>query len=269
LLKKKTQPGADEDVLVNHSPSVATGDDPSPEVASPPSSDHSLAPSLAPGSSVSDLDPPPPVSPSPSTERPPHFDMQLPGVPVAQLAPVVLHDPALEERIRHLESLLSQVQNLQSLEQRVAERVASQIQRQPPAPAPGSTGPSVLGQARALIDVGRNLLPALPPGDAPPRPRGWLIWEMIAEVRAMVCMYLDPRYRVSLLGYVVPPILFVAFMFTKWWLPFALMLEKAGLAWIIVVPVDLLLLYAMFKVLGYEARRYRETAPDLPPSLRL
>jgi hypothetical protein len=33
--------------------------------------------------------------------------------------------------------------------------------------------------------------------------------------------------------------------------------------------VDLLLLYSMFKILGHEARRYRETAPDLPPSLRL
>jgi hypothetical protein len=68
---------------------------------------------------------------------------------------------------------------------------------------------------------------------------------------------------------VVPPALFAAFLFTKFWFPFALVLEKANLAWLVVVPVDLLLLYSMFKILGHEARRYRETAPDLPPSLRL
>jgi hypothetical protein len=27
--------------------------------------------------------------------------------------------------------------------------------------------------------------------------------------------------------------------------------------------------FLLFKVLAHEARRYRETAPDLPPSLRL
>ena len=39
--------------------------------------------------------------------------------------------------------------------------------------------------------------------------------------------------------------------------------------WLLTVPVDLLTLYGLFKILSHEARRYRETAPDLPPSLRL
>jgi hypothetical protein len=29
------------------------------------------------------------------------------------------------------------------------------------------------------------------------------------------------------------------------------------------------LAFVLFKVLGQEARRYRETSPDLPPNLRL
>jgi hypothetical protein len=33
--------------------------------------------------------------------------------------------------------------------------------------------------------------------------------------------------------------------------------------------IDLVLAFLLFKVLGHEARRYRETAPDLPPTLRL
>ena len=50
------------------------------------------------------------------------------------------------------------------------------------------------------------------------------------------------------------------------WLPFAIIpivgpiIEKAG---------ELVVGFMLFKVLGNEARRYRETAPDLPPSLRL
>jgi hypothetical protein len=122
----------------------------------------------------------------------------------------------------------------------------------------------VLGQARALLDVGRSLLPHLPGGSAPPRPRRWLIWEMIAELRAIVCMYIDPRYRLSWTGYVLPPALFAAYLLSYYWVPFSTLLGK-----FITVPVDLIVLYAMFKILGHEARRYRETAPDLPPSLRL
>ena len=34
-------------------------------------------------------------------------------------------------------------------------------------------------------------------------------------------------------------------------------------------PVQIVVGFLLFKVLGHEARRYRETAPDLPPSLRL
>lgn len=240
---------ADEGGPRNDPPPIAAGNG-TPEAAPP-----TVIPSARP-------EPMPPFS-DPALALPPH-EPHL--APVAHVAP----DPALDERIRRLEALLSQVQNLQALEQRVAERVASQIQQQPaPQPPQPSAASAMLGQARALIDVGRHLMPALPPGQGPVKPRGWLIWEMIAELRAMVYMYLDPRYRVSWYAYVVPPALFVAFLFTKFWFPFALTLEKMNLAWTVVIPVDLLLLYCMFKILGHEARRYRETAPDLPPSLRL
>ena len=92
---------------------------------------------------------------------------------------------------------------------------------------------------------------------------------MIADLRAMVCMYLDPRSRVPWYAYVVPPALFLAYLFSTEWIPFTQALGKVNLAWALTVPVDLILLYSMFKVLSHEARRYRETAPDLPPNLRL
>jgi hypothetical protein len=271
LSKKKVKTETFDDGLENGPSPVATG-----EVALPPSADPS----------VDALEPPPlpdapPPLPDPLPEEvsvpvaPPvaeaHFVPQLVQlVPVAQpVAPsaslvVTAPDPALEERLRRLEAMLEQAQqNLRVAEQ---NRITERTQTSSPLP---SSGPSMLGQARALLDVGRHLLPALPGGQGAPKAKGWLIWEMIAELRAMVCMYLDPRYRVPWYGYVVPPALFAAFLFTKYWFPFALVLEKANLEFLVVVPVDLLLLYSMFKVLGHEARRYRETAPDLPPSLRL
>jgi hypothetical protein len=286
LLKKKTNADAIEDGKQNGPAPAAAGEAPPPEVTPPPLPDpspDSFAQTPAKPPPLPE-EPPPlsepeghrdsPHAPPPVHELPvataPTFDPQFAArqAPVAQPAPptaslvITAPDPALEDRLRRLEALLTQAQvSLHTAEQRASERT----QTQQPTPA----GPSVLGQARALLDVGRSLLPALPAGQAPPKPKGWLIWEMVAEVRAMVCMYVDPRYRVAWYAYVVPPALFLAFLFTKFWFPFALVLEKASMAWLVVVPVDLLLLYSMFKILGHEARRYRETAPDLPPSLRL
>jgi hypothetical protein len=70
-------------------------------------------------------------------------------------------------------------------------------------------------------------------------------------------------------GYVAPPLLFLAYVFSLYWVPFALTLKEFKLHWLLTIPVELVLLYCMFKILGHEARRYRETAPDLPPSLRI
>jgi hypothetical protein len=79
-------------------------------------------------------------------------------------------------------------------------------------------------------------------------------------------MFVDPRYRLSWFGRVVPIVLTAAIATSHWWvigssIPlFGSVLDKA---------VDLVLAFALFKVLGHEARRYRETSPDLPPHLRL
>jgi hypothetical protein len=226
----------------------------------------------------------PPVVPpgEPALAPTSHFDLAPGNLPVAHpTAPVAAVAPevqlgSLEERIRKLEGLLMQLQHLQAHD-RVAQQASTQFQQAPPPqtqqtpqqPSGDSSGPSVLGQARALFEVGRHLMPELPPGIAPPASRRWLIWEMIAELRAMVYMYVDPRYRMPWYGYILPPALFVAYLFSKYWVPFASLLDDIHLRWVLTVPVDVVLLYSIFKILGHEARRYRETAPDLPPSLRL
>jgi hypothetical protein len=90
----------------------------------------------------------------------------------------------------------------------------------------------------------------------------WLDW--LAEVRAIHRMFVDPRYSMSWTGRIVPLILVVLFVFPYYWVPFATLL-----GWIIERPVQLLVAYILVKTLQWEARRYRETAPDLPASLRL
>jgi hypothetical protein len=255
LAKKNTNADASEDGQQNGPAPFAAGEAPPPEATPPP------LPEVF-GQTPAE---PPPVS-TPSNSEGQLAAVQPPiAQPVPPTASLVLSapDPALEERLRRLEVLLTQAQ--ESLRAAEQQRGSERVQAPPAAPS----GPSMLGQARALLDVGRHLLPALPPGQAPPKPKGWLIWEMIAEVRAMFCMYLDPRYRLPWQGYVLPPVLFVAFLFSNEWLPFTQALGKLHVAWALTVPVDLILLYAMFKILGHEARRYRETAPDLPPNLRL
>jgi hypothetical protein len=95
----------------------------------------------------------------------------------------------------------------------------------------------------------------------PPR-RGWLFFEFLAELRAIIRMFVDPRYRLSWGCRLASLVLFLLIVFS-WLLPLA------GLSYFIDKAYVLVLSFFLFKVLGQEARRYRETAPDLPPSLRL
>ncbi len=206
-------------------------------VAEPPSALLEPGPQLAPGAPVPEA-------------APPIFDLAL-APPVAQ--PLSLAVPTSEpaiatlvQRIERLEEALSGVQNLQAIEQRVAERVATQLQREKPAPAAESGSP-VLAKAAALLGAGKHLIPSLVRQDAPPTAdpqphahahpessRMWLVWEMIAEARAILRMYLDPRWSLTWIARTVPPVLLGAFVLIHYWLPFAIVpivgpiIEKVG-----------------------------------------
>jgi hypothetical protein len=96
--------------------------------------------------------------------------------------------------------------------------------------------------------------------------RTWLLLDTLAELRAILRMFVDPRYHMSLFGWLTPLLLAVAMLTSGWWLPLA---AVPGVGWLLDKLVDLAICFVLFKVLGHEARRYRETAPDLPPHLRL
>jgi hypothetical protein len=175
-----------------------------------------------------------------------------PPDPPPPLPPTPPATEALEERMRKLEEAITNL---------------SRMQREPAPPPPGQ---SVMGAAQALVHVGRHLLPPVPlsagaqPGQAG---RLWYFTDMLAELQAIYFMYVDPRYRLSWVGRIVPPLLLVLFLASEWWIKYAF----CGLGALPFVhkPIELALCYLMYKVVSMEARYYRQTAPDLPPSLRL
>ena len=220
---------------------------PAPEV--PPAEPVLTAPEDAP--------PPPPLTP--------------PAAPLALLPPEAALSP-LEERLRRLENALAQLQDVKGMETRVAERVAVRLGREPPAAVPVAPPPAA-STAGMLLGAGKRLLGAAAtavkqaPGQVK---RAAPFWEAVAEGRAILRMYLDPRYRLSWLGRLVPPALVLLIVTSGWWVPGgSVPVFGTYIHPLLGKGIDLLLAFVLYKVLGYEARRYRETAPDLPPTLRL
>jgi len=211
-----------------------------------------------------------------------------PAVPVAtaaaaQEAPAALlvgiatpaaMPPPLEERVCKLEAGLAELQDTRQLESRVAAKVTDQITHElaPVAGTPPSAGLAAIGKrllGMAVPPPPRTLSPC-PAGSRP----GWLLWEMLAEARVILRMYTDPRYRMTWVGRVVPLILLVAFLGGSYVVSLVpilgpLLVKIYIIGDLVVSAVQLVIAYALFKVLSHEARRYRELSPDLPASLRL
>jgi hypothetical protein len=178
---------------------------------------------------------------------------------------------ALEHRVQRLEDAVAQLQDTRPIEERVVERVADRMGRNRSHPIRDTTG--------IIIEAGRHLLPAtlasVQDSSSSVEPSasklslGWagLLWELLIELRAIFCMFVDPRYRLGWPTRILTILLLVAIATSMFWPPMS-MLPNA-VAMILDKIVDLALSYILWKVLIHEARRYRQTAPDLPPSMRL
>jgi hypothetical protein len=226
--------------------------------------------------------------PSPSRGNGDHASLhQVPnsaptGHPAAQDAL-----PPLEERLRRLEDALARVPDPRQIENRIAERVAERLtsERTIPvaqilqAPPTAGQGPNVTIPAGMILDVGKRLFTTTAAmANAAPRSehqesaamngvrRTFLFFDMLTEARAIWCMYTDPRYKMSWAGRMVPLGLAVFLLTSAFLIPGA---QLTGIGTIIDKLADLIPAFILFKLLTYEARRYRETAPDLPPDLRL
>ena len=204
--------------------------------------------------------------PAPAAED--HSPAAVPVAPVAPTPEAALSP--LEQRVCRLEQAVAELQELRGV--RPAEPPGGQACG--PAPVPNASPfPS---PAAILVDVPRRMIGAmvgaaheLPRPAAPAAPlrpqRRWLLFDALAEARAIVRMFLDPRYHLPWSARVLPLVLLAAIL-TSSWLPFMGIPVVGGL---LNKVIDLVLAFLLFKILGHEARRYRETAPDLPPTLRL
>jgi hypothetical protein len=173
----------------------------------------------------------------------------------------------LEPRVRRLEEAVAVLQDCKPLEDRIVERVSEQLNRNRSHPVRDTTS--------LIIEAGRQLLPTpleppnqtAPPALPGPRRRSWFLLDLLAEARAILRMFVDPRYRMGWAGRTIPLVLIALILTSSFW-----MLGTGlplGVGTVIDKTLDLVLAFVLFKILAYEARRYRETSPDLPPSMRL
>jgi hypothetical protein len=194
----------------------------------------------------------------------------------------------LEERLRRLEDALAQVPDAGQIESRIVERVSQRLGSErpipvaqiAPAPAVAPQTPNLTIPAGMILDVGKRILNSS--GNAMTRPpamqehpdaammngvrRTYMFFEMLTEMRAIWCMYTDPRYRMSWGGRMVPLALALFLLTSSFLVPGA---QISIVGTFIDKLVCAIPAFVLFKLLTYEARRYRETAPDLPADLRL
>jgi hypothetical protein len=178
-------------------------------------------------------------------------------------------DPSsLEHRVRRLEDAVATLQDTRPLEERITDRITRRLRRERASPPAESGG--------SLVSAGRQLLPAAlslvrvqadradePLHSGTPLRRPWLLLELYADLRAMVRMFFDPRYRPSWLARVGPLVL-LALIATSWiWLPGTALLPTSFMT-LIDKGVDLVLAFVGFKILAREACRYREVVAELP-----
>jgi hypothetical protein len=67
----------------------------------------------------------------------------------------------------------------------------------------------------------------------------------------------------------VAVLLVAAIATSRLWPPASLLTDVYILGTLVDKVVDLVLAYLLWKILSHEARRYRQSAPDLPPTMRL
>lgn len=168
----------------------------------------------------------------------------------------------LEARVSRLEGALANLQDQSLLEERIASRLAVKFQRNgisnpdevAKAPSAANTSPA---NGEEVVEVpGLNLYLA----------GKWFFNEIVPELRAMSCMFFDPRYKLGALNKALPAAIFLLIVLSGYWVPFSSLPVVGGLIDSIIM---LCLGYFLIKILSAEARRYRQLAPGLPKSLRL
>src|SRR5262245_29922084 len=163
---------------------------------------------------------------------------------------------SLEQRVHRLEEAVSALQDTSLMEERILDRlkqpapqvkVASPPPASSPAPAPAPDADKVTAEK----PVWANLLSeaaAERAGRAPQQQLGGL-----SELRAMVQMFFDLHYHVAWTTRILA-LLFIPLIWTsQYWFPPAWV---PGIGMLFDKTFDILLAFALYRVLAAEARRY-------------
>jgi hypothetical protein len=195
---------------------------------------------------------------------------------------------ALEDRLRRLETVLTNLADTRQLEERLAERMSKRVDQATPvatlataplataATAPLATAAPATDQPpakpNAIVEAGRRWWPftfggqASGPGsaDSGRASASWLLFDLLREFQSILHMYGDPRYRLTWSGRILP-VVFLALIATSsfWTYPLTGWMP-ALLGNLVLKTIDLVPAFCLFKVLSREARRYRETIPQYP-----
>ena len=86
--------------------------------------------------------------------------------------------------------------------------------------------------------------------------RRWLLFDLVGDLRTILRMFFDVRFRLAWSTRVIVLVLVPLTLLVDWWLPFAAVPIVGPLVCHFVI---LILSFIVFKALSREARRYVET----------
>jgi hypothetical protein len=174
----------------------------------------------------------------------------------------------LEQRVRRLEDAIAALQDTQLMEDRVVERVRQRVELHH-AEQPRPAGLFVSAARMLMPKQVEEVPPDQPHADAGAAPDGptangaapppeatqpgWLLVELYREIRGMVRMFADHRYRMSWTGKAVPLAAILAAVIS--WLLISGIPLIGGL---LDRLVDLTLIVLVYKAMSRELCRYRE-----------
>lgn len=180
----------------------------------------------------------------------------------------------LEDRVRKLESAVTELQSTQLTEEVVTDRVIARLGEMAGGPRPLSAANGVfLDDAE---EVGEALVPVAPepvipkppsgavlqpPVPADPTRRKWFLVQLWDEIRLTARMYFDSRYRVSRTAQFAIPAFFVLYLLN--YFLFSLWFSIPILSPVLERVVCILLAVFLYKVLARELVRYREAVEYL------
>lgn len=166
---------------------------------------------------------------------------------------------ALEQRVRRLEHAVAALQDTQLMEDRVVERVARRV-----GPHGQANGANPLTSSAALIvNATKMLLPKAPEGapayevlpqDPAAAKPSWFLWELTHELRTIVHMYYDYRFRMCWTARIAPIAGLIVYILS--WL--LLSNSILGLWGLIDRVVAVVVVVVVYKALSREAVRYTD-----------